>query len=192
LLFASAALSAVLRRKIPRSLLLLLTAPLLPAAASSSAATAAAAATELRLNELIDMAILRCCSFSFALLPLPPNRLLLLPPPPMLDKLVAEAEGLRILWPLHVDEVSGSNTSNTWGSGARVVEDAAQLMRVLRGVRPQSGDNSGLLLKAAAAGPMLALLLARLNAAAPLAVLLYDRELNEGAAEPRDGMLWRN
>jgi hypothetical protein len=160
--------------------LLPLTAPpLLLLAAAASASIAAAA---LRLKELIDTAIRSCSSFSLALLLLPPNRPLpLLLPPPILDKLLADADGRRIRWPLQVDEVSGSNTSNTWGSGARVVEDAAQLIHVLRGVRP-AGESRGLLLKlaaaaaaaAAAAGPvlMLPLLLARLNAAVPGVVLL--------------------
>jgi hypothetical protein len=137
------------------NLLLLLAAPLLlPAAASASATAAAAAVAEedaLRLKDPIDTAIRSCCSFSLALLlPLPP------PPLAILERLVADAEGRRMRWPLPVDEVSGSNTSNTWGSGARVVEDAAQLIRVLRGVTPP-GDNRRLPPlppAAAAAGPV--------------------------------------
>jgi hypothetical protein len=120
------------------NLLLPLAAPLLlPAAASASATAAAAAVAEeedaLRLKDPMDTAIRSCCSFSLALLPLPPLLAIL-------ERLVADAEGRRMRWPLQVEEVSGSNTSNTWGSGARVVDDAAQLMRVLRGVTPP-GDN---------------------------------------------------
>jgi hypothetical protein len=155
-------------------LLLLLAAPLLLPTAASAPATAAAAAAvaeedELRLKEPIDTAIRSCCSFSLALL------LLLLPPPLLviLERLVADAEGRKMRWPLQVDEVSGSNTSNTWGSGARVVEDAAQLMRVLRGVTPP-GDNRrlpSLPPPAAGAVPKLPVLLARLKAALPAAAL---------------------
>lgn len=181
----AAATDSVLRRKIDLSPPLLLL-PLLPAAPAPPAADA----PESPKSQDMETAMRSCCSFPFAVL-LP----VLGAPSVLLDRLVAEAECLRILRLLSTDEVSGSRISKTWGSAARVMEDAAQLTRLglgatLPGVTGPEAPPAVPVAAAARAGaelePLpLPLLLPRPPAAAAAAAP-PGADIKDGAAEFAD------